>query len=306
MPSILVVDDSSIDRRIASSILEQMPADVRTAENGLEALDAIAESIPDVVVTDIQMPELGGFGLVERVRSLYPQLPVILMTAFGSEETAVRALQLGAASFVPKDRLAAELLDTVSLILAVSSPPAPDSERLVSLLDSKSRFELQPNMRDVDLVIGYIQDDLKRLGVCGEADLVRIGTALHEAIVNANEHGNLEVSSSIREQDASLFRTMVEQRSRQLPYCARRVRVTAELTHLEARITVADEGNGFDPSKLPDPTDPENIGKVSGRGVFLIRTFMDEVEFNDQGNSITMIKRREAPNPEATETVGAS
>jgi anti-sigma regulatory factor (Ser/Thr protein kinase) len=57
-------------------------------------------------------------------------------------------------------------------------------------------------------------------------------------------------------------------------------------------ITICDEGPGFDPSSLPDPTDPENIGKISGRGLLLIRTFMDDVKFNDSGNEITLFKRK--------------
>ena len=55
---------------------------------------------------------------------------------------------------------------------------------------------------------------------------------------------------------------------------------------------VRDEGLGFDPSLLPDPTDPANLGKVSGRGLLLIQTFMDHVEHNATGNEITMVKRR--------------
>ena len=60
----------------------------------------------------------------------------------------------------------------------------------------------------------------------------------------------------------------------------------------EATFTIRDQGPGFDPSSLPDPTAPENVGKVNGRGMFLIRTFMDEVRFNESGNEVTMIKRR--------------
>ena len=57
---------------------------------------------------------------------------------------------------------------------------------------------------------------------------------------------------------------------------------------------VRDQGKGFDPTQLPDPTEPENVGRVNGRGLFLIRTFMDEVTFNSQGNEITMIRRRDS------------
>jgi anti-sigma regulatory factor (Ser/Thr protein kinase) len=60
----------------------------------------------------------------------------------------------------------------------------------------------------------------------------------------------------------------------------------------QATITIRDEGPGFDPSSLPDPTDPENIGKISGRGLLLIRTFMDDVRFNETGNEITLVKKK--------------
>ena len=54
---------------------------------------------------------------------------------------------------------------------------------------------------------------------------------------------------------------------------------------------------GFDPSLLPDPTQPENLEKVSGRGVLLMRTFMDEVIYNDAGNEVELIKRAPAGGP---------
>ena len=54
---------------------------------------------------------------------------------------------------------------------------------------------------------------------------------------------------------------------------------------------VRDEGHGFDAGNLPDPTDPHNIELASGRGVLLMRSFMDEVMFNETGNEVTMVKR---------------
>ena len=55
---------------------------------------------------------------------------------------------------------------------------------------------------------------------------------------------------------------------------------------------IRDEGPGFDHTDLPNPTDPENLTKLSGRGLLLIRTFMDHVEFNNTGNEITLVKHR--------------
>ena len=67
--------------------------------------------------------------------------------------------------------------------------------------------------------------------------------------------------------------------------------VVAKIDRSRITVAVRDEGAGFDPDGLPDPTDPANLQKVHGRGLMLIRTFMDEVSFNETANEITMVKR---------------
>ena len=69
--------------------------------------------------------------------------------------------------------------------------------------------------------------------------------------------------------------------------------MTAEISSDEIRVRVKDEGPGFKPCQVPDPTTPENLEKPSGRGLLLIRTFMTTVSHNDAGNEITMIKKRD-------------
>jgi len=73
------------------------------------------------------------------------------------------------------------------------------------------------------------------------------------------------------------------------------VEVVLEDSSLRARIT--DEGTGFDPGGIPDPTTPPNVHRVGGRGLFIMRTLMDEVHFNDRGNSVTLILRLPVPDP---------
>ena len=78
------------------------------------------------------------------------------------------------------------------------------------------------------------------------------------------------------------------------PYRERRVRVCERLDPDAVTYVIRDEGKGFDLSTVPDPTNPDNLLKASGRGLMLIKTFMDEVTFNGVGNEITMVKRRAA------------
>lgn len=104
MATVLVVDDSPLDRRLASRMLEEIGLRVSCAEHGREALEIIERSPPDVVLADMQMPVMDGLELVRQIGARFPWIPVIVMTAYGSEEIAVIALQIGAASYVPKQK----------------------------------------------------------------------------------------------------------------------------------------------------------------------------------------------------------
>ena len=125
-----------------------------------------------------------------------------------------------------------------------------------------------------------------------DTGLMRLGIALSEALANAVNHGNFAVSSDLRETDIAAYYRLLDERRGQSPYRERNVYVSAEVTRSQAVLQVRDEGAGFDPRNLPDPTDPAHLEKTSGRGMLLIRTFMDEVRHNEAGNEITMVKRR--------------
>ena len=118
MFNVLLVDDSATDRRLFEGLLSKyLQFNVETAEDGSHALKIMAVKVPDVVVTDLQMPNMDGLQLVENIRSLYPLVPVILITSAGSEEVASKALQRGAAGYVPKSRCDELLGDTVENVI---------------------------------------------------------------------------------------------------------------------------------------------------------------------------------------------
>jgi CheY-like chemotaxis protein len=295
MPTILVVDDSPLDRRLVGELLaKDADVQVRYAVHGADALATMAQSLPDVVVTDLLMPELDGLGLVAAVRKLYPLVPVILMTSQGSEEIAVHALQQGAASYVSKRLLPQYLGDTIQKVLSVSLRDRSYFRLMGCIQRTESTFLLENDPALFGPLIMYLQEGASQIGVCDEADRVRVGIALEETLANALYHGNLEVSSELRESDTDAYYEMAEKRRHQSPYQERRIVVQAKLACHEAVFVVRDEGSGFDVSALPDPTDPSNLEKVSGRGIFLMRSFMDQVFYNAAGNVVTLIKRNGA------------
>lgn len=292
MTKVLIVDDSVLDQQIAGAFIQQEGCEVQYAANGKEALELIEGDRPDVVLTDMQMPEMDGLKLVGRLNAEYPNMPVILMTAFGSEEVAVQALRAGASSYVPKKNMRQDLGEALRAVLSAVEAAQQRDQVRVYLEESKSRFVLGYEPGGSQALISYLQDGLNRLNFCDESTLLRLSTALTEAITNAIDHGNLELDSKLRESEDNAYRRLGDERAKQPPYRDRRVQVTSTLTPEEARFVIRDEGPGFDPSKLPDPTDPENLLKPSGRGVMLMRTFLDDVHFNDRGNEITLVKRR--------------
>jgi CheY-like chemotaxis protein len=292
MPTVLVVDDSAVDRRRAGKLLEKESGLTATvAANGREAMELLKNDLPDLVLTDMQMPEMDGLQLVEQIRERYPSVPVILMTAHGSEELAVQALQKGAASYVPKRNLARDLPETIESVLGIAKANRSQKRLLESLLSTESHFVLENDTTLIPSLIGHLESNLTRMKLCDENGLIRVAVALREALVNAIHHGNLELSSVMREKDERVYYQKVDERRQQEPYQDRRVHVQAKESHHEAVYIIRDEGPGFDPTTLPDPTDPTNLEKVSGRGLLLIRTFMDEVHHNRVGNEITMVKR---------------
>ncbi len=293
MPKILIVDDSPLDRVLAGGLLEPDGQFViHYAGNGNLALDKLQQEEIDLVVTDLVMPGMDGLELVATMRSRHPDIPVILMTSKGTEEIAVRALHAGAASYVPKRLLFQELAETVRRVLAVSSRRQVKARLLGCMTEQHCSFVLGNDVELIESLIAYLQDVAVQMELCEESEVTRIGVALEEALVNALYHGNLEVGSELRGEDDQAYYALVAKRRSEPPYRDRKIFVRANFTRQQATFVVRDEGPGFDPSKLPDPDDPSALERASGRGLLLMRAFMDEVSYDATGSEVTLVKRR--------------
>lgn len=297
MPTVLVVDDSAVDRCFVGELLAKAPdVQARYAVDGADAL-AHMDPLPDLIISDLLMPQIDGLALVTAVRERYPSLPVVLMTSQGNEEIAVAALQSGAASYVPKRALRRYLLETVQKVLTVVSHTRIQTRLMDCMTRSETTFVLENDAALFGPLIQYLQESAMQMGLWSATECTRVGVALEEALTNALYHGNLAVGSELREKDLADYRTLIEIRRSTPPYKDRRIVVEMSLSSQEAVFVVNDAGAGFDPAALPDPTDPANLARVSGRGVLLMRAFMDEISYNSIGNGVTMIKRRQSGTP---------
>jgi CheY-like chemotaxis protein/anti-sigma regulatory factor (Ser/Thr protein kinase) len=296
--TLLLIDDEPVALRLASGLLRRaFPHYAIETSDGSNAVELIGTLKPDLVITDLFMPDVDGLTIVSQLRARQPDLPVIVMTANGSEEAAVKALRVGAASYVPKQRLGEELVEVVRWVLAVRAQRSRHEDAFDYMTSIERHFVL-PNRSDlIAPIVTELQSDLRRLEVCPEEDLVRFGVAMTETLMNAMIHGNLGLPGKLLEHGHAAFHAMVEERLAQPPYCERHVYLDVVASRREVTCTIRDEGEGFAPAELPDPTDPEMLCRPHGRGLLLIRTFMDEMTHNAKGNVVTLVKRSFRPGP---------
>lgn len=296
MPTVLVVDDSEVDRRLVGGILEMRPEyRIVYADDGVEALASVRESQPDLIVTDLRMPKMDGLELVRSVRAEWPAVPVILVTGHDSQALALEALRQGAAGFVPKSEIPTMLAETVEDVLALTRSDRA-YEKLVTCLN-RSDFtfflELENDPSLVRPLVQLVKQATGCIGLCDFIGQVRIGVALKEALLNAMLHGNLELGPQHLRAGQAIDPGLVEQRRHQPPYRDRRVFVDVEISTEEARFTIRDEGPGFNVALVSAPGDSVPATGQGGRGLSLMRAFMDEVTFSEVGNKVTMFKQRE-------------
>ena len=292
MPRFLVVDDSAVDRTLAGGALDKLDnAEIHFADDGQTALDQVALLNPDMVVTDIHMPKFDGLQLLQELTRRFPHLPVVMMTAQGSEDLVIQALELAAAGYVPKRRLTQELASTAERILSNAFSDRQQSRVDQRLKHQKAMFILE---NDVTLLVSLskqLREVVHTIWQCDSVPIMRIGMALEEALINACYHGNLELDSKLRDDDEEQYQLLLRQRVHESPYSQRRITVSYECTDRFFRCVIRDEGRGFNPELLPDPFSSESLTRPCGRGLTLIRAFADEVTFNDHGNEITLLIR---------------
>lgn len=307
MATVLVVDDSAVDRRIVRGLLENAGSyEVLESVDGEAALAAVNEREPDVIITDLLMPRMDGFAMVEALKEDHPGIPVILMTGRGSEEIAAKALQHGAASYVAKSRLADDLAPTIERILSAAREDRTHARLLHHMSGCRLDFVLRNDLSLIRAAVNLLQLMLRCLPLGDEIERLRVGIALEEALKNAYYHGNLELGAIQPRPAREDYASLAAQRHMESPYRERRIHVSAEIGRSGAVFVVRDEGAGFDVAGWLDKTAVLDADAASNRGLSLMRSIMDDVRFNAAGNEVSLVKRAVQPDAaaESLDTTG--
>lgn len=296
MSSILLVEDSPTQAMQMKLLLESANHEVFCCDDGTKAIEHLATGTSEIVVTDLELPLMNGLDLIKKMQVDFPQIPAVLVTGQGSERLAAEALRAGATAYVPKSLVDDMLLGTVEDVLGVVRTDRSYAELIDCTVENRLVFDLPNKPRLLTTAIDLTMQLAGGMQLLSGVDRYRVATALQHAASNAIYRGNLELTREQWQQTASEDdgeenpKAIVIERMHAAPYKDRHVHFDARLMRDLIRIVIRDEGRGFKVSELASEDDPQSLSGEGGRGLVLIRNFMDKVSFNDAGNEITLIK----------------
>ena len=245
---ILIVDNNDELRVLLEQALGRLGHEVVVTGEREKALRRDDLESFDLVISDLSEAEVNGEPISELHRKH-------LVTPLGEHGPGViKAFKLGAANYLRRPYKPEELREIVEQTLAHKVRSSDDKNGNFSHVHEKIEFELPSDLALMNGVLEYLQERVAKLGLI-RPERSNLFIALDEAFVNAVKHGNKNDLTKL-------------------------VKITAELSPKEASFTVEDEGEGFDVREIPNPCDPENLFRTSGRGVLLIYNIMYEVEYN--------------------------
>ena len=257
---ILIVDDHDDLATALSDVFSKTGYLVKVTESRDEAVRLDEMNDYDIVITDLDGDKAFPKDSANQKEDVcLPEKPIE-----ESDRSHVKAFKVCATHFQREDFNEDELKNLFETVLNYKTQFV-DKTPMVQQIREKIEFVFPSAIGLMHSILDYLMKRVEKVGVINP-ESSNLFIALDEAFVNAVKHGNKYDASKI-------------------------VKVSAEVSTKEARFTIEDEGEGFDVSAIPDPTNPENLFKTSGRGVLFIHNIMDEVTYNERGNRLTMIKK---------------
>ncbi len=290
---VLIVEDDPGVRLLLQTLVAEEGHTVEVAVDGAAGLDAFRQLRPDLVLSDIMMPHMDGLELLESIRAEDSDVLFVILTGFGSEEYAVRALRHGANNYLQKPIDDTDIISLVQKYAAVIQNRAVDVEIHEKFVERAFTLQLENSLE----IIPRVADRLLRetCGAIKKADQLGVRLGLVELLENAVEHGNLCISYEQKGQSLTTtdgLEALCRERLSDPELAARRVTVHFKMDATACEWVIVDEGAGFDWKALPDPTEGMGLFLTHGRGILLSRIQFDTLEYQGPGNIVRVVKRR--------------
>jgi DNA-binding response OmpR family regulator len=192
---VLIVEDDEASRIFLQDMVQSQGYETQVATDGKRGLEAFNQFNPDLVLSDIRMPQMDGLEMLKEIRKVDSNVIVVMNTAFGCEEYAIKALHLRANNYLKKPIRHKDLLPLFHKIASVVKKSDPTPVLKIEREISKTHFtlNLQSAVEEIPDMVNLL---LKATaGSLDEKEILNTKLALTELLTNAIENGNLEITS---------------------------------------------------------------------------------------------------------------
>ena len=267
--NVLVVDDDHEVLETLAEILAELRLHPVTAADGVEALEQLKTRQIDLIITDLMMPHMDGFALIEQTRQLEMNIPIAVISGYGEVRNVVEALTRGAYNFITKPFTIKEIEQIVKRGLRLREY-ALGTGRLLEGITNRTEMSIPSYPHLLPSVGLYVVRECQWRGIEDDALLTNISICIDELLNNALVHGN--------DLDPAL-------------------KISLEMVFDQQSLTVsiADEGRGFSYGPLLTKLQQQVENLPTKRGLFIVNYLMDELAFNDRGNRVTVVKHLVEP-----------
>ncbi|MCP5069545.1 MAG: response regulator, partial [bacterium] len=272
-PLALIVDDAPDIRLTLTALAKRHGYEVVTAENGVQGLALAQERRPDLILLDIEMPEMDGLTLLGEIREYDASVAVVIISSSSDEEKLEEALELGAINFVHKPFDHKELDFVLDQVYRTTEEAAHVLEVLGLVTSRTTGLTMPNNPRLLSKVVAYLARELCNQYPNYEFPLTEIKLALYESLANALEHGNLEITYAEKTQAMESkegIHGLIAARLAEARLASRQIHIQVSYEAEQAVYAVRDEGPGFDPKPVIE-RGVADTSALHGRGITLIR-----------------------------------
>ena len=257
---ILVIDDEEEICQLLQVALEMAGYQIRYSTSAIEALELAREESFDIAITDMVMPKMDGFIVLEELQETNPEIFVIIITGLHSGDLFQKALDAGAFGVLSKPFTLADITELIDLGNSIRRS-APSLQTLSPYLHQTTEFRVPTALASALAIPAYMRDLARALDFPRIVSDRNIPLTVHELIRNSITHGNQN-----RENTS--------------------VTVRASVSLQALTIEIEDEGDGFNPKRIGE-MQPEHFSKDgSGKGLFLVRRFSDDVRYEKGGRLV--------------------
>ncbi len=300
MANILVADDNEIKSEYVSKILKEEGHSIFVAEHSDQVFTILEKNEISMIIMSVELPGLSSKDFLEEIFKSDFSLPLIVMGDELQIEVIEMFLKEGAQNFLLKPINKETLLRAAKQSFEFLAMQKDFIEIVKSINKEHISFEIRTKDLNTKALIQILTRNLIPFGICLNENIQRqIRIAVDEAITNAIDYGNLELAEFSRDtmtsEGISEFAAEKNKRLKDPRFCNRLIKIDYQFRDKYVQYEITNEGKGFNVNKTITKVKKQGIFRMHGKGLILIKSFMDDVSWSHKGRTIRMKKSQVIP-----------